>query len=213
MQELLAAVYRVQPDKITATKYSSFFVQHRGGNLLFPCFAKGGNIDGSFEQLERLGGLERQVLCDMHFKGRQCDTVYERFSAPTYCSDIEAADVSRSVEVVKTFPFRRHALRTGVEVVPTPGHRPGACCYLVKLGAVTVLFAGDNLWYDGKAWTALPAKGGTADMLQSLDALANCEFTTLFVNSLATEKVCSITLRSAKERTAFFAAVGDRIGC
>jgi glyoxylase-like metal-dependent hydrolase (beta-lactamase superfamily II) len=42
-------------------------------------------------------------------------------------------------------------------VVHTPGHTPGSSCFLLQLGGKHILFAGDNLFYDGRlGWQGNP---------------------------------------------------------
>ncbi|MET3493980.1 hypothetical protein [Variovorax boronicumulans] len=212
MEKLGPSVFRVLPTKVTPTKYCNFFVTHPQGNLLFPCFAKGGNIDGAFDAMEAMGGVGAQLLGDMHLKSSHCDELRERFGTLTYCSAPELEDVKKSVKHVKAFPFRRHRLFPHVEVIPTPGHRPGGTCYLVELEGRRVLFAGDNVGYDAGHWTAFPSKQGKAELLQSFSVLAACEFDVLYAITLATEPVCSVRLATAAARERFFRDVAARAG-
>lgn len=212
MTELAPSVFRVQPSKVTSTKYCSFFVVHPQGNLMFPCFAKGANIDDAFEAMEAMGGVSAQLLGDMHFKSNHCDVLHEHFGAWTHCSAPELDDVSKSVKSVKAFPFRRHLLFPHVEVIPTPGHRPGGTCFLVEMNGRRALFAGDNVGYDGEHWTAFPSKSGRGELLQSLSILADCEFDVLYAITLAVEPVCSIGLGTAAARQRFFRDVAARAG-
>ena len=77
-----------------------------------------------------------------------------------------------------------------MEVIPSPGHRPGAVCYLVDVGSRRYLFAGDTIYHDGKRWRALASKKNRKTMLATLDALAELEFDLLFANTGATNPVC-----------------------
>ena len=96
------------------------------------------------------------------------------------CSTLEAPDVRRKVANVSDFPFEQHVLTPGVEVVPIPGHRPGAVCYLVDVGSRRCLFAGDTIYHDGKRWRALASKKNRKTMLATLDRLAALPFDVLF---------------------------------
>jgi hypothetical protein len=210
LEELAPCVFRVQPSKVTQTKYCSFFVTHPKGNLLLPCFAKGASIDHAYETLEAMGGIRAQLLGDMHLKSNHCDALHQHFGAWTYCSAPELDDVRKSVERVKAFEPHRHLLFPHVEVIPTPGHRPGGTCFLVEINGRRALFAGDNIGYDGEYWTAFPSKLGKTQLLRSLSVLADCEFDVLYANTLAMEPVCSIGLGTAAARQDFFRDVAVR---
>lgn len=212
MTSLAPSVFRVQPSKVTPTKYCSFFVVHPEGNLLFPCFAKGAGIDSAFEAIGGMGGISAQLLGDMHLKSNHCDVLHERFGAWAHCSAPELDDVSKSVKNAKAFPFHKHLLFPHVQVIPTPGHRPGGTCFLVEVDGQRALFAGDNVGYDGEHWTAFPLKSGKAELLQSLSMLAGYEFDVLYATTLAVEPVCSVSFANAGARQRFFNDVAARAG-
>ena len=134
MNEIYPNIFEILPSKQTPKKYRSFFVKRDKGNLLIPCFSTNSTIEAHFDTIASLGGLSRQLLGDSHFRTPHCDVVAERFNAPLYCSEGEASDVTRVVKQVAIFPFKRHMLDATLEVIPTPGHRPGGVCYLVTVG-------------------------------------------------------------------------------
>jgi len=133
MNEIFPNIYQIFPSKQTPSKYRSFFVKRDEGNLLIPCFSTNSTIEAHFDAIAELGGLSRQLLGDSHFKSSHCDQVAERFNAPVYCSEGEAPDVTPVVKQVMIFPFTRHLLEPQIEVIPTPGHRPGGVCYLISM--------------------------------------------------------------------------------
>lgn len=190
MEQLFEDVYRILPTKVTPSKYSSLFVRRDAGNLLFSCLGGHSSINGSFEAMEALGGVAWHLLGDMHFAARYNDDVDERFGTATMCSAVELPDVHRKVANAQGFPFERHMLCPGVEVIPSPGHRPGAVCYLVDVANRRCLFAGDTIYHDGSRWRALASKKNRKTMLATLDALAELEFDLLFANTGATNPVC-----------------------
>ncbi len=200
MEQLFPGVFRVFPTKLTDTKYVSFFVKRRGGNLLFPCFASHSSIEGSFDEIERMGGLSFQLIGDMHFAAKYNDDVHARFGTDALCSEIEAADVKRKVKHVSTFPFERHALAPRVEAIPTPGHRPGAMSYLVTLGKRRYLFAGDTLYHDGKRWCVYTNKKQRKQMIETLRFLADLNFDVLLANTRANNRISHVELDEAGRR-------------
>lgn len=189
-ERLFEDVYRILPTKVTPSKYSSLFVRRDAGNLLFSCFGGHSSIKGSFDAIEAMGGVALHLLGDMHFAARYNDDVDERFGTVTQCSELEAPDVQRKVKNVLGFPFKRHELAAGVEVIPTPGHRPGAVSYLVSAGGRRCLFAGDSIYHDGKAWRALASKKNRKIMLATLASLADIEFDALLANTGAKNPIC-----------------------
>ena len=192
MELVFEDVYRVLPTKMTPSKYSSLFVRRDAGNLLFSCLGGHSSIEGSFDAIEAMGGVAHHLLGDMHFAARHNDDVDERFGTVTMCSELEAPDVRRKVSNVRSFPFGRHELTAGVEVVPTPGHRPGAVSYLVPVASRRCLFVGDTIYHDGKAWRALASKKNRKTMLATLDLLASIEFDALLANTGANNPVCHV---------------------
>lgn len=208
MEELFDGVYRIQPTKVTPSKYVSLFLRRPKGNILFSCFGGHSSIEGSFDAIQAHGGIALHLLGDMHFAARYSDDVSARFGVPTRCSEVEAPDVKRKVKNVATFPFERHELAPGVEVIPTPGHRPGAVSYLVTVGGKQCLFAGDSIYHDGKGWRALASKKNRKTMLATLDLLASVEFDVLLSNTSVTNPVCHVAFDAAG-RSDFLAGLGD----
>ena len=197
MELLFDNVYRILPTKVTPTKYASLYVTRPEGNLLFSCLGGHSGFEGSFDDIEALGGVALHLLGDMHFAARYNDDVDARFGVTTTCSEIEAPDVRRKVANVATFPFERHLLAPGVEVIPTPGHRPGAVSYLVDVGARRCLFAGDSIYHNGERWMCPVSKKNRKTMLATLDMLAGVEFDVLLANTGAENPVCSVEVDEA----------------
>ena len=206
MNELLKDLYIVEPTNATEKKYISFFVKRRAGNLLFPCFSNQSTIHGSFDAMEKLGGVSMQLLGDSHFRTAHCDEVSQRFSCSLHCSEVERESVQEKVANVTAFPFERHKLASDIEVLPTPGHRPGGVCYLVNLKAGRVLFAGDALWFDGKAWRSFPSSKGRKKLMASFEMLKTVEFDYLSCNTKVVDQAhCMLDLRDAGQRRDFLA--------
>ena len=210
MERLFDNVYRILPTKVTPTKYSSLFVTRAEGNLLFSCLGGHSSIEGSFGDMDALGGVALHLLGDMHFAARYNDDVDSRFGVTMMCSELEGPDVRRKVKDVITFPFERHVLAPGVEVIPTPGHRPGAVSYLVDVGERRSLFAGDSIYHDGDTWMCPVSKKNRNKMLATLDVLAGIEFDVLLANTGANNPVCHVEVDAAT-RSAFIAGLKSRL--
>ena len=210
MENLFDNVHRILPTKVTPTKYSSLFVTRPEGNLLFSCLGGHSSIEGSFDDMDAMGGVALHLLGDMHFAARYNDDVDERFGVTTMCSEIEGPDVRRKVKNVVTFPFERHVLAPGVEVIPTPGHRPGAVSYLVDVGTRRCLFAGDSIYHNGENWMCPVSKKNRNKMLATLDLLAGIEFDVLLANTGANNPVCHVEV-DALARSEFIAGLKGRL--
>ena len=210
MQALFEDVYRILPTRITPTKYSSLFAVRPEGNLLFSCLGGHSSIEGSFAAMDDLGGVALHLLGDMHFAARYNDDVDAHFDVATMCSDVEGPDVRRKVRNVVTFPFEHHVLARGVEVIPTPGHRPGAVSYLVDIGDRRCLFAGDSIYHNGTDWMCPVSKKNRKTMLETLDLLAEVNFDVLLSNTGANNPVCHIEVDAAR-RSDFIAGLRNRL--
>lgn len=197
MQRLFDDVYRILPTRVTPTKYSSLFAVRGEGNLLFSCLGGHSSIEGSFDAVDALGGVALHLLGDMHFAARYNDDVDVRFGVTTMCSEVEGPDVRRKVKNVVTFPFQRHILAPGVEVIPTPGHRPGAVSYLADVAGRRCLFAGDSIYHGGDGWICPVSKRNRKTMLATLDQLAELDFDVLLSNTGANNPVCFVEVDSA----------------
>lgn len=211
VDELFAGIFKVLPSKVMDSKYPSFFVKRDGGNLLFPCFSNSSTIHDRFNDIANKGGLQAQLLGDSHFKTPHCDEVATHFAAPLYCSEPEAPDVVPKLKQVVVFPFKQHELFPGVEVIPTPGHRPGGVCYLIALNGKKFLFAGDAIWHDGEEWKAFPTKAGMKHMKASLKTLVEVEFDVLLANTRLNNPICFIEVNQ-QSRQQFIQSIIERLG-
>jgi glyoxylase-like metal-dependent hydrolase (beta-lactamase superfamily II) len=200
MDEIFPNIFKLLPAKVMDSKYISFLVKRAAGNLLFPCFSNSSTIHNRFDAITDMGGLRYQLLGDSHFKTPHCDEVAVRFNAPLYCSELEAPDVTRKLKRVVVFPFKRHLLEPDIEIIPTPGHRPGGVCYRVQMGDKSYLFAGDTIWHDGQGWNVFPTKAGVKQMHASLLLLLDVEFDVLLANTRVDNAVCSVTLTPEARR-------------
>jgi hydroxyacylglutathione hydrolase len=201
MREIFPSVYEVLPSKQTPKKYRTFFVKRPEGNLLIPCFSSSSTIDAHFATMDGLGGLSRQLLGDSHFKTAHCDEIATRFNAPLYCSEVEAPDVRATVKQVVTFPFQRHQLDAGIEVIPTPGHRAGGVCYLITVGGRRYLFVGDFIWHDGAQWLPTAKKDSVRAYVESLRLVDSLDFDVLLINAMLSNPTCFIELTKESRHT------------
>ena len=86
---------------------------------------------------------------------------------PLFVHEADRAAVPRRVR--GTFS-RRHMLDDDFEVIPTPGHTPGATAYLWDNGSQRLLFTGDSVYLRDGEWVG--AVLGSSDRAAYLDSLA-----------------------------------------
>jgi hypothetical protein len=143
----------------------AFLLERSRGNVLM--YAAPG--------IEALGGVSRRYLNHSH----EAMFLDDQIDAPLFVHEADAAAVRAEHHVRGTFS-RRHVLDEDFEVVPTPGHTPGATAYLWDSGAHRVLFTGDTILLADGEWVAavLRSSDRTA-YLESLELIRELDFDVL----------------------------------
>jgi hypothetical protein len=150
----------------------SFLIQRARGNFLVYSTA-GLEADGS--AIDALGGISRQYLNHRHEALFASDWV----AAMLVVHEEEEPSVERRHAVGATFASR-HTLGEDFEVIPTPGHTPGATAYLWDNGSQRVLFTGDTIYLDGGEWVAaVLASSDRRAYVQSLELIRGLDFDVL----------------------------------
>jgi hypothetical protein len=86
---------------------------------------------------------------------------------------------AKSLHVRASFS-RRHTLDDDFEVIPTPGHTPGATAYLWNSGGHRVLFTGDTIYLRGGDWvTAVLDSSDREAYIESLELIRELDFDVL----------------------------------
>ena len=87
--------------------------------------------------------------------------------------------MSGKLHVRGTFT-RRHMLDEDFEVIPAPGHTPGATAYLWDNGGHRLLFTGDSLYLHDGEWVAAVLESSDRERyIESLELLRDLDFDVL----------------------------------
>src|ERR671915_2116672 len=125
--------------------------------------------------IEDLGGVSRHYLNHRHEAGFLPD----RSPVPLFVHADDREAVARKAHVRATFS-RRHALDDDFEVIPTPGHTPGATAYLWDSGEHRFLFTGDTIFLRGGEWVAAVLDSSDrATYLDSLELIRELDYDVL----------------------------------
>ena len=125
--------------------------------------------------IRELSGVTRWYLNHRHeamFAG-------DGAGAPLFVHEDERAAVEPKLRVRGTFS-RRHMLDEDLEVIPTPGHTPGATAYLWDSGEHRFLFTGDTVYLDDGKWVAAVLDSSDREAyLRSLELIGELDFDVL----------------------------------
>jgi glyoxylase-like metal-dependent hydrolase (beta-lactamase superfamily II) len=150
----------------------SFLCRRDGGNLLV--YASG-SLNAEAPTIERLGGVTRHYLNHRH-EGEFVSTL---LGSATFIHEDDREAVAGSVDTVEAFSGR-HALGNDFEVIPTPGHTPGATAYLWNTGEHRVLFTGDTIYLSEGEWVAALLESSDRDSYTaSLELMCELDFDVL----------------------------------
>ena len=140
----------------------SFLLEREDGDLLV--YAAPGETTGA----------TRQYLNHWHeamFKGDP--------GASLFVNEHDREQTERHTPVAHVFS-KRHAIGGDFEVIPTPGHTPGATAFLWHAGGRRYLFTGDTIYLSDGEWTpALLESSDRAAYLASLELIRELDFDVL----------------------------------
>jgi glyoxylase-like metal-dependent hydrolase (beta-lactamase superfamily II) len=150
----------------------AFLLERDAGNILV---YSTGRLDEDGAAIDDLGGVARRYLNH----GHEAMFGAARIDAPLFVHERDRASVEEHMHVRGTFT-RRHLLDDDFEVIPTPGHTPGATAFLWDSGAHRALFTGDTVFLKGGEWVvALLSSSDRAAYLESLALIRELDFDVL----------------------------------
>ena len=142
MQAIIPGLYASDPEPLPfapALHVRAFLLQREPGNLLVYSTSE---LGSEAEAIEELGGISRQYLNHRHEAGFASEWV----TSPLFVHEDEREAVAEKTAVDESFSAR-HTLDDDFEVVPTPGHTPGATAFLWSSAEHRVLLrATRSIW-------------------------------------------------------------------
>jgi hypothetical protein len=150
----------------------AFVLRRDRGNLLLYSTT---TLAADAPVIEGGGAITRQYLNHRH----EAMFASEWIDAPLFVHEAERAAVSKSYAIRGTFT-KRHMLDEDFEVIPTPGHTPGATAYLWDSGEHRMLFTGDTIYLDAGEWVAAVLDSSDRETyVESLELLRELDFDVL----------------------------------
>ena len=152
----------------------TYILQRPSGNLAVYGAAA---LEPELDAVRELGGVAHQYLNHAHEASPAGDRVRVALGAPLHIHTADAEQARAQVSVDETFE-ERHLVGEDFEVIPAPGHTPGATSYLWTTPEHRVLFTGDTLFLRDGEWVAALLDGisDRQTYIDSLELLAGLEF-------------------------------------
>jgi glyoxylase-like metal-dependent hydrolase (beta-lactamase superfamily II) len=111
--------------------------------------------------------------------GHEAMFATEGIGAPLFVHERDCRSTEKAYHVRGTFS-KRHVLDEDFEVIPTPGHTPGATAYLWDNGAHRFLFTGDTIYLDRGEWVAAVLESSDRERyIESLELIRELDFDVL----------------------------------
>jgi glyoxylase-like metal-dependent hydrolase (beta-lactamase superfamily II) len=150
----------------------AFLLERARGNVLV--YSVSGLATDAAE-IESLGGISRQYLNHWH----EAMFVSDWYDGPLFVHEADRAETEERRHVRGSFT-RRHMLDEDFEVIPTPGHTPGATAYLWDSGRQRFLFTGDTLYLSDGEWVdGVLESSDRASLVESLKLIRELDFDVL----------------------------------
>jgi hypothetical protein len=150
----------------------AFLPERERGNLLVYSVS---DLEDDAEAIDAVGGISRQYLNHWH------EAMFPAgwYDGPLFVHAADRAPTEERRHVRGAFS-RRHLLDDAFEVIPTPGHTPGATAYLWDNGDHRFLFTGDTIYLSDGEWTAgLLDSSDRGSFVESLELIRGLDFDVL----------------------------------
>ena len=155
----------------------AFLLEREHGNVLVYSAA---SVPAAAAAVQARGGIAWQYLNHWHEAMFAIRETAEAFGAPVVVHERDAPETAARLGSDPVTFAARHTLGEGFELIPTPGHTPGATAYLWERGGHRFLFTGDTIYLrDGEWIAAMLASSDRAAYLESLELLRDLDFDVL----------------------------------
>jgi hypothetical protein len=176
MERVLPGLYASAPEALgfgPDLVIRAFLLQRESGNVLI---YRSAGLEQAVDEINDLGGIERQYLNHNHEASPVNNWVAETFGAPLHVHAADAAEAQSVADVAAT--FTDHHVLEDLEVIPIPGHTPGATVFLWNTGEHRILFTGDTIFFNRQNWSAavLDEVSDRAQYLEGLERLRSLDF-------------------------------------
>lgn len=210
MDQIITGLYASQPEPLSfapSERIRAFLLTRPAGNLLI--YANG-RVTEDAGEIEALGDIDRHLLTHWHEAGMGAAAIARRFGAPVFCHSADRAEAEKAVAVTGSFDAR-HLYAEDVEIIPIPGHTPGATAILWRGPEHRCLFTADTLSVRDGTWrVVLLESSNRAAYLESLATIRELDFDLLvpWVASAGAEPATPVSRKIIREN---LDAVIDRV--
>jgi glyoxylase-like metal-dependent hydrolase (beta-lactamase superfamily II) len=171
----VAGLYATAPSSLPfapSLEIRAFLLRRDRGNLLVYSAPA---VAADARAIEERGGVSRQYLNH----GHEATFGDDALGVPLFVHAGDRDAVARHRPVRASFRTR-HTLDDDFEVIPTPGHTPGATAYLWDSGRHRFLFTGDTIYLDEGEWVAaVLGSSDRATYIESLELIRELDFDVL----------------------------------
>jgi glyoxylase-like metal-dependent hydrolase (beta-lactamase superfamily II) len=183
MDPVLPNLYATPPRALSfapTLAMRAFLLRRDAGNLLIysaPTAAE------DADAIAQLGGVSRQYIGHWHEAPvGEVAAVAAATGAPAYAHERDAARAALE-------PFPEGPAGADFELIPIPGHTPGATAFLWDSGEHRVLFTGDSIYLRDGEWVAAVLDSSDRDAyIASLERLRELDFDVLVPWAASTDR-------------------------
>jgi glyoxylase-like metal-dependent hydrolase (beta-lactamase superfamily II) len=155
----------------------AFLLEREHGNILV---YSAPTLADVADRIDGLGGASWQYLGHWHEAMFLPAELVERLGTRVVVHAADIVETARRTGVEPTTFSHRGSLGEGFEIIPIPGHTPGATAFLFDHDGRRFLFTGDSLYLrDGEWVAAVLDSSDRAAYVESLDLIRTLDFDVL----------------------------------